>query len=97
VRHDIAFPEALDHVDGLTEHGLPGKRRGKALADHVLVQVLAGTEREREAIIAQDGERGRELCNYRRVVAHRRAGHRCGEADPLSARSHCTEHRPRER
>ena len=57
------------------EHLVAHADRRPALADDVLVEVLAGAEPEPEAVAGQDLHGRRLLRDDRRVVAQRRAGH----------------------
>jgi len=68
-----------------------------ALADDVLVQVLARAEPEAEAVAGEDLDGRRLLRDDRRVVAKRRARHVRHQRDPLGRLRGCAEHRPRVR
>ena len=82
-------------VDRLAEHLVALADRGPALADDVLVEVLARAEAEPEAPAGQDLHRRRLLRHHRRVVAQDRARHVGHEADALGRVGGRAEDRPR--
>ena len=68
--------------------------RRPALADDVLVEVLAAAEAEGEPAVGEQLQRRRLLRDDGRVVAHRRAGHVGHQLDPLGGLRDRAEHRP---
>ena len=85
-----ALPELADDVDRFLEHQVADVRRRPALADHMLVEVLAGTETERESVVAHQPDRGGHLRDDRWMVTNGRArdhGHQLHLARPAR---HCS-------
>ncbi len=82
VGDEVAGHQLPDDLDGLAQHVLPGRDAGPALADDVLVEVLAAAEAQGEAALGEELEGRGLLRDDGRVVAHRRAGHVGHEVDP---------------
>ena len=80
---DAALPEEPDHRDGLLQHLEPLVPRRPAVAEDVLVQVLAGADAEEEAARHHRRRGRRRLGDDRRVDADRRAGDAGAEPQPL--------------
>ena len=68
--------------------------RRPAVADDVLVEVLAAAEAEGEPAVGEQLQRRGLLRDDGRVVAHRRAGHVGHQLDPLGRLRDGAEHRP---
>ena len=70
-----ALPEQADHLDRLLEQLDPLVRRGPAVAEDVLVQVLAGPEPEREAAGQHRARGGGGMGDDGRMGSDQRARH----------------------
>src|SRR4051794_4902811 len=93
---DVAAGEQrTDDLDGFLESLVTDVRRGPALSDDVLVEVLAGAEAEGEPALAQQLHRGGLLGDDGRVVAEGRAGDVGHQRDPRRRPRGGAEHRPR--
>jgi hypothetical protein len=83
VRLLAALPEESHHHDCFLEHLEPLVGQRPAVAEHVLIQVLARADAEKEALGHHRGDRRRGLRDDRRMYADRRAGDTCADADLL--------------
>ncbi len=68
----LAVEQTADDLGGFREHRMPDADSGPALADDVLVEVLAGAEAEAEPVAREDPQRRRLLGDDRRVIPDRR-------------------------
>ena len=94
----VAAAEQLaDDLDSLLEHLEPLVGARPAVAEHVLVQVLAGADAEEEAPSEQRLGRRCGVGDDRRVQADQRAGHRGADPDPVRRLGDRAEHAPDER
>ena len=85
VARQLALPELADHLDRLLEALLALDHPGPAVAEDVLVEVLAAADAEREAARQEAGGGGGGLGDDRRVDPGRRAGDAGDQLDPLGA------------
>ncbi len=91
----FAAEQLADDLDGFAQHVLAAFDGGPALADDVLVEVLAAAQAEGEPPVGQDLHRGGLLGDDGRVIPHRRAGHVGVEIHPFGGVRHRAQHRPR--
>ena len=89
-----AAEQSTDDLGSLPQHVLPLRDSGPALADHVLVEVLAAAQAQGEPTVSEDLHGRRLLRDDRGVIAHGRAGHVGVEVDPLSGLRYRSQHRP---
>ena len=81
-------------LDSFAQHVLPLRDGRPALADDVLVEVLAAAQAQGEAPVGEDLQRRRLLRDDRGVIAHGRAGHVGVEVDVLGGLRDGAQHRP---
>src|SRR5439155_1649956 len=77
------LPELADHGDGFLEHVEALLRARPAVAEDVLVQVLAAADAEEETPGKQAGRRRGGVRDDRRMDPHRRAGDARADRDAL--------------
>src|SRR5438105_15742112 len=96
VRLLAALPEQPHHLDGFLEHLEPLVRQRPAVAEHVLVQVLARADAEEESS-GHHRRHGRgRLRDESRMLADERARHAGADADLLGRLRDAAERRPYE-
>jgi hypothetical protein len=66
----LARPQSTHHLDRFLQHLQTLVRGGPAIAQHVLVQVLAGADTQLELAVQHDRRGGGSLGDDRRVDAH---------------------------
>jgi hypothetical protein len=91
-----ALPEQANHLDRFLETGLANLRLGPAVADDVLVEVLAGPHAQEEPSGHERRGGGGGLSNDGGVDAHGRAGDRGADREALGGMGDGAEHGPHE-
>jgi hypothetical protein len=97
VRLVLAAEERADHLDRLLEHLEPFVRPRPPVAEHVLVEILAGPDAEEEAAVHQRLRGCRGVRDDRRVQPDQRARHGGAELDALGRLRDRADHAPDER
>src|SRR5581483_241479 len=96
VRLRATLPEQASDVDGFRQHLMPDRTRRPSGPNHMLVEPLACTKAEREALAADDRNGRGRLRDDRRMVAKDGAGDRGDNSDPAGLRCDRAQHAPGE-